>query len=75
MEQVFRIEYTYDRLPADKKPKEFAVFRKSFMEIDQKANINWKSPSVWLDALKKAGFQRSDIVWHLWVRSVFVGIK
>lgn len=75
MEQIFRAEYTYNQLPEEKKPGEFAAFRKSFMEIDQKANINWKSHMIWLDAMKEAGFKQADIVWHLWVRSLFVGIK
>jgi trans-aconitate methyltransferase len=75
MEQVFRTEYTYNRLPDDKKPEKFSDFRSYFTDVDRKANVNWKSHSIWLDSLKSAGFKSADVVSHLWVRSILLGIK
>jgi SAM-dependent methyltransferase len=75
MEQTFRTEYTYNKLPEDKKPKEFNQFRKNFEDIDKKANINWKSPTLWLSSITNSGYKSADIVWTSWVRSIFLGIK
>jgi|GEM_PF-6964586 len=75
MEQVFRTEFTYSRVPEDKKARGFEEFRKSFTEIDKKAKINWKNQTTWLDAIKMAGFRSADVVWSHWVRSIFLGIK
>ena len=75
MEHIFRVEFTYDQLEGGKRPKDFQEFRKKFEETDKKANINWQSDKVWLDAIRDAGFKRVDIVWHLWVRAIFVALK
>ncbi|MBI4188396.1 MAG: class I SAM-dependent methyltransferase [Chloroflexi bacterium] len=75
MEDVFRIEFTYDQLEKDKRPKNFQEFRRRFEETDRKANINWHSHDEWLLAMKSAGFKEADIVWNLWVRSIFVALK
>lgn len=75
MAHIFRMEYTYSKLVEGKKPKTFKDFRKFYEEVDKKANINWKSQTIWLDSMRSAGFKAVDIVWHLWVRSIFVAIK
>ena len=75
MEHIFRIEFTYGQFGEGRRPKDFQEFRKKFEETDKKANINWQSYRVWLDAMRGAGFKGVDIVWHLWVRSIFVAIK
>lgn len=75
MEQVFRIEFTYNKLQEANRPQSFGEFRKSFEEKDKKANINWQSPMEYLDSIKSAGFKKVDTVWHLWMKSIFVAIK
>ena len=75
MEDVFRIEFTYGQLEKDRRPKNFQEFRRRFEETDRKANINWHSHEEWLASIKSAGFKEVDIVWHLWIRSIFVALK
>jgi len=75
MEHLFRIEFTYSHLDKEKRPQDFQEFKKSFEETDAKANINWQSPGTWLDAMRRTGFKGVDIVWHLWLRSIFVAVK
>ena len=72
MSSVFRAEFTYRRLSEDRRPGDFARFRESFDETDRKANINWQPMDEWIRCLKAAGFRQSDVVWHLWVKSIFV---
>lgn len=75
MEHLFRVEFTYNRLEETKRPQDFEEFKKSFEEKDNKANINWQSYSEYLNCMKGAGFTKADIVWHLWIRSIFVALK
>ncbi len=75
MEHIFRLEYTYNKFEEDKRPQDFEEFRKRFEEEDRKANINWQNPAVWLNTMQRGGFKRVDVVWHLWVRSIFVAVE
>lgn len=75
MEDVFRVEFTYGQLDADRRPPDFQEFRTRFEETDKKANINWHSYREWLEIMEEAGFKEVDVVWHLWVRSIFVALK
>jgi hypothetical protein len=59
----------------ERRPKDFQQFRDRFNEIDKKAEINWQSAITWFDSMHTAGFKYVDIVWHLWIRSIFVAIK
>lgn len=75
MTHLFRLEFTYDQLDKGKRPQDFQKFKESFEETDAKANINWHSRDTWLDAMRRAGFKGADVVWHLWIRSIFVAVK
>ena len=75
MGHLFRAEFTYSQLEEERQPINFVEFRKRFEETDKRANINWQSHGVWLDAMQSAGFKGVDVVWHLWIRSIFVAIK
>lgn len=75
MEHVFRLEYTYNKFEEGERPRSFEEFRKRFEDEDKKANINWQSFTVWLNAMQRGGFKGVDVVWHLWVRSIFVAVK
>ncbi len=75
MEHLFRVQFTYNRLEETKGPQDFEDFKKSLEEKDKKAGINWQSHSEYLNCMKSAGFTKADIVWHLWIRSIFVGLK
>jgi trans-aconitate methyltransferase len=78
MEHVFRVEFTYNQLEDGKRPQDFQDFqdfKERFEETDNKANINWQNHRVWLEAMQRAGFKGVDIVWHLWIRSIFVAIR
>jgi trans-aconitate methyltransferase len=75
MEEVFRVEYTYSQLDSDRRPASFQEFRRTFKETDSRANINWHSYREWLELIEDAGFREVDVVWHLWIRSIFVALK
>jgi len=75
MGHLFRVEFTYSQLEEGKRPQNFEEFKKRFEEEDKRANINWQSAVEYLNSIQKAGFRKADIVWHLWVKSIFVGIK
>ena len=75
MEHLFRVQFTYNRLEERKRPRDFEGFKKGFEEKDKKASINWQSYSEYLNCMKSAGFTKADIVWHLWIRSIFVALK
>jgi len=75
MERLFRVEFTYNRLDEEKRPQDFQEFKERLEETDKRANINWQSHRVWLDTMQSAGFKGVDIVWHLWIRSIFVVVR
>ncbi len=75
MEHLFRVQFTYNQLEETKRPRDFEEFKESFEEKDKKASINWQSYSEYLNCMKSAGFTKADIVWHLWIRSIFVALK
>ncbi len=75
MEHVFRVEFAYDQLEEEKRPQDFQKFKESFEETDAKANINWHNYDTWLNTMRHAGFKGVDIVWHFWIRSIFVAVK
>jgi len=75
MEDVFRVEFTYGQLEEGNRPPDFQEFRARFEETDSRANINWHSYREWLELIEDAGFREVDIVWHLWIRSIFVALK
>ena len=75
MEHLFRVEATYNQLEETKRPQDVEEFKKAFEEKDKKANINWQSHSEYLNCMKDAGFAKAEIVWHLWIRSIFVALK
>ncbi|UCB44138.1 MAG: class I SAM-dependent methyltransferase [Dehalococcoidales bacterium] len=74
MVHLFRVEFTYNQLEEEKRPREFPEFKKIFEETDRKANVNWRSSKDWLGAIQSAGFRKVDIVWHLWVRSIYLAL-
>jgi len=65
MGNLFRVEFTYNQLGELRRPDNFQEFRKRFEETDRRANINWRSRGVWIEAMRRAGFKRADTVWHL----------
>jgi len=69
MAHIFRVQFTYNRLRNEGR----APAR--FEEEDSRFGINWTSAEVFLKAMKAAGFRGVDVVWHLWVRSIIVGLK
>jgi len=75
MADLFRVEFTYSQLEEGRRSDDFQEFRKRFEETDRKANINWQSVKVWMDTLREAGFKGVEMVWHLWIRSIFVATK
>ncbi len=75
MEHLFRVQFTYNRLEETRRPQDFEEFKKSLEEKDKKARINWQNHSEYLNCMKDAGFTRADIVWHLWIKSIFVALK
>jgi len=76
MEHSFRAEFLWNNLDQTKRPESFEDFKKDFIEEKEtKANINWQSPEEYLDCMRNAGFKMVDIVWHLWVKSIYVAIK
>ena len=75
MEHLFRVQFTHNQLEETKRPKDFEEFKKSVEEKDKKASINWQSYSEYLNCMKSAGFTKADVVWHLWIRSIFVALK
>ena len=76
MEHSFRARFLWNNLDPAKRPESFEIFEKDFVEEKEtKANINWQSPKEYLDCMRNAGFKIVDIVWHLWVKSIYVSIK
>lgn len=76
MEQTFRAQYLWDNLDPAKRPQDFNAFAKDFIEEKEtSANINWQSHEEYLRCMKTAGFKEADVVWQLWIKSIFVGVK
>jgi cyclopropane fatty-acyl-phospholipid synthase-like methyltransferase len=75
MEQIFRFEYTYNKMKELGRATDFAEFKRSAEATDAKAKINWQSPDIWLSAIRGAGFSSAGTVWQVWVRSIFVAVK
>lgn len=76
MEHSFRAEFLYNNLDPTKRPESFEIFKMDFIEEKEtEANINWQSPEEYLVCMQKAGFKKADIVWHLWVKSIYLAIK
>jgi cyclopropane fatty-acyl-phospholipid synthase-like methyltransferase len=64
MQAIFRAEYTYHQ---SNQTKPFGEFLIDFQKEDQKAQINWSDPSVYIELLKAAQFQSVDLLhqdWH-----------
>jgi len=73
---IFRVQFTYNRLQNEgRAPASFEEFLRSYEDEDSRFGINWRSANVSLEAMKAAGFRGVDIVWHLWVRSIIIGLK
>jgi len=76
MAHTFRVQFTYNRLQNEgRAPAKFEEFQRRFEEEDRRFGINWTSTDIFLKAMKAAGFREVDIVWHLWVRSIFISLK
>jgi len=76
MEQIFKAEYAYENIiKQENYLKNFDTFLTKFKNRQKEMNINWRDPADYLIALENAGFEKSDIVWHIWVKSIYVAIK
>jgi SAM-dependent methyltransferase len=75
MEQTFRFEYTFNKMAEQGRANDFTEFRRTAEAKDTQAKINWQSSDVWRSAIKQAGFSGVEIVWQLWVSSIFVAVK
>lgn len=75
MEAFFRVQFVHQQLEKERGPQDFERVRRNCAEANARANINWRSPQEYLDSMRSAGFKKADIVWHLWVKSIFVAIK
>jgi len=88
MEQIFKAEYAYKNkiqqvndfgglgsLVSLDDSENFDTFLTKSKNRQKEMNINWRSPKDYLMALKNAGFEKSEIVWHKWVKSIYVAIK
>ena len=82
MEQVFKAEYAYKNRAQKETRQEndngnldgFNTFLTELKERQKDMNINWRPPKDYLIALENAGFEKSEIVWHAWVKSIYVAI-
>jgi len=73
---IFRVQFTYNRLKYEgRAPASFEEFQRRYEDEDSRFGINWRSTNALLEAMKAAGFRGVDIVWHLWVRSIIIGLK
>ena len=75
MEAFFRAEFTHQQLEKERGPQDFEQVVRRCAEEDARANVNWCSPQEYLDSMRSAGFEKADIVWHHWLKSIFVGMK
>jgi len=75
MTDYFTTEFLHQQLERERGPQDFEELRKRSSEQNAKANINWHSPKEYIDALRIAGFKKVDLVWHLWLKSIFVALK
>lgn len=75
MTHYFAAEFLHQQLEKERGPQDFEEVRKRGVEQNAKANINWHSPKEYIDSLRMAGFKKVDLVWHLWIKSIFVALK
>lgn len=75
MTDYFTTEFLHQQLEKERGPQDFEEVRKRRAEQNAKASINWHSPKEYIDSLRMAGFEKVDLVWHLWIKSIFVALK
>ncbi|MDY6966515.1 MAG: class I SAM-dependent methyltransferase [Halobacteriota archaeon] len=76
MEEIFKAEYAYKNVTwQENDPDDFESFLNESKDRQREMKINWRIPEDYLTALKDADFEKYDIVWHIWVKSIFVAIK
>ncbi len=75
MEAFFRAEFTHQQLEKQRGPQDFGRVVTKCAEEDARANINWRSQQEYLASMRSAGFAKADIVWRLWLKSIFVATR
>jgi SAM-dependent methyltransferase len=75
MEQTFRFEFTFNKMKEAGRATNFTDFRHSAETKEAQAKINWQSSDVWLSSIRDAGSSGAEIVWQVWVRSIFLAVK
>ena len=75
MAYQFKLEFAYTNRKANGYDGDFAAFKADFASRVERIRIHWRSPGSYLALLDDAGFQEVDMVWHLWLKSIFVALK
>jgi SAM-dependent methyltransferase len=75
MTDYFATQFLHQQLEKERGPQDFEEVRKRGAEANVKANINWHSTKEYINSLYMAGFKKADLVWHLWIKSIFVALK
>ena len=75
MAYAFKLEFAYHNRKENGYQGSFSDFKKDFASRVERIRINWRSPGRYLDLLEGAGFHEVDMVWHLWLKSIYVALK
>jgi len=75
MTDHFAAEFLHQQLERERGPQDFEEVRKRRAEQNAKAGVNRLTSGEYIESLHAAGFQKADVVWHLWIKSIFVALK
>lgn len=75
MEYQFKLEFAYRNRKENGYDGTFSDFKRDFGKRISKMNVNWRIPQAYIDFLKEAGFREVDMVWHLWIKSIYVALR
>jgi hypothetical protein len=72
---AFKLEFAYKNRKARGYKGTFSDFKDDFASRTERIRINWRPPGYYLTLLDDAGFNEIDMVWHLWLKSIYVALK
>lgn len=71
----FKLEFAYQNRKENGYEGTFSDFKADLKSRMAELCINWRTPGSYLTALEEAGFHEVELVWHLWLKSIYVALK